>query len=222
MVNTRNASSSGLSEPSLDASSPYFIHPSDGTNSVSVKPLLTGSNYHSWARSMRRALGGKTKFEFVDGTFSVVTDQFDSSYRAWIQSLNPSITCVDGKRCRYPLGGIRNIHAYSTMHMSISVFLRSYAANSSAPTKKHCTFCDKPNHTVADCFKKHGYPPHMQRNHGAYNASTEGGEASNTAEAPPAQPAPSPSITQDQFDQLMQILQSSNINQSSGSTSSHQ
>ncbi|PNX60720.1 hypothetical protein L195_g060321, partial [Trifolium pratense] len=99
---------------------------------------------------------------------------------------------------------------------------KNFRANSSAPTKKHCTFCDKPNHTVADCFKKHGYPPHMQRNHGAYNASTEGGEASNTAEAPPAQPAPSPSITQDQFDQLMQILQSSNINQSSGSTSSHQ
>ncbi|CAJ2629828.1 unnamed protein product [Trifolium pratense] len=32
---------------------------------------------------MRRALGGKMKFEFVDGTFPVVTDKFDPSYRAW-------------------------------------------------------------------------------------------------------------------------------------------
>jgi hypothetical protein len=32
---------------------------------------------------MRRALGGKMKFEFVDGTFLVVTDPFDPSYRAW-------------------------------------------------------------------------------------------------------------------------------------------
>ncbi|MCI82513.1 receptor-like serine/threonine kinase, partial [Trifolium medium] len=55
----RNASSSSGSvvvEPSLDASSPYYVHSSDGPNSVSLKPVLTGSNYHSWARSMRRAL----------------------------------------------------------------------------------------------------------------------------------------------------------------------
>ncbi|MCI95891.1 retrovirus-related pol polyprotein from transposon TNT 1-94, partial [Trifolium medium] len=32
---------------------------------------------------MRHALGGKMKYEFVDGTFPVLTDQFDPSYRAW-------------------------------------------------------------------------------------------------------------------------------------------
>jgi hypothetical protein len=32
---------------------------------------------------MRRALGSKMKLEFVDGTFPVVTDRFDPSYRAW-------------------------------------------------------------------------------------------------------------------------------------------
>ncbi|MCI84498.1 hypothetical protein A2U01_0105776, partial [Trifolium medium] len=35
----RNASSSGLVEPSFDASSPYYVHSSDGPNSVSVKPV---------------------------------------------------------------------------------------------------------------------------------------------------------------------------------------
>jgi hypothetical protein len=32
---------------------------------------------------MRRALGGKLKLEFVDGTIPVVLDQFDPSFRAW-------------------------------------------------------------------------------------------------------------------------------------------
>lgn len=26
-----------------------------------------------------------------------------------------------------------------------------------------CTFCGKTNHTVENCFKKHGVPPHMQK-----------------------------------------------------------
>jgi hypothetical protein len=74
---------STVTDPLLDQSSPYFVHPSDGPSSVIVKPLLNGANYHSWARAMRRALGGKMKFEFVDGTIPVVTDSFDPTYRAW-------------------------------------------------------------------------------------------------------------------------------------------
>jgi hypothetical protein len=35
-------------DPVLDNSSPYFVHPGDGPSSVTVTPLLTGSNYHSW------------------------------------------------------------------------------------------------------------------------------------------------------------------------------
>ncbi|MCI35227.1 retrovirus-related Pol polyprotein from transposon TNT 1-94, partial [Trifolium medium] len=70
-------------DPVLDQTSPYFVHPSDGPSSVTVKPVLDGSNYHSWARSMRRALGGKMKFEFVDGSIAVPTDPFDPTFRAW-------------------------------------------------------------------------------------------------------------------------------------------
>ncbi|GAU44842.1 hypothetical protein TSUD_400430 [Trifolium subterraneum] len=70
-------------EPSSDPSSPYFVHPSDGPSSVKVSPILTGSNYHSWSRSMRRALGGKLKLEFIDGSIPVPADQFDPSFRSW-------------------------------------------------------------------------------------------------------------------------------------------
>ncbi|MCI66534.1 receptor-like serine/threonine kinase, partial [Trifolium medium] len=53
-------------DPVLDNSSTYYVHPDDGPSSVVVTPLLTGSNYHSWSRSMKRALGAKMKLDFVD------------------------------------------------------------------------------------------------------------------------------------------------------------
>jgi hypothetical protein len=70
-------------EPQLDHSSPFYVHPGDGPSSVTVTPLLTGSNYHSWSRSMKRALGAKMKLDFIDGTLPVPADAFDPSFRAW-------------------------------------------------------------------------------------------------------------------------------------------
>jgi len=66
-----------------DQSSPFFVHPSDGPSSVIVSPVLDGSNYHSWARSMRRELGGKMKYELVDGTIEPIVDDFDPLFRHW-------------------------------------------------------------------------------------------------------------------------------------------
>ncbi|XP_045818143.1 uncharacterized protein LOC123910897 [Trifolium pratense] len=84
MAPTRASSNTNNSIEQLqDRSSPYYVHPSDGPSSVTVKPLLTGSSYHSWVRSMWCALGGKMKYEFVDGTIPVVTDPFDPTFRAW-------------------------------------------------------------------------------------------------------------------------------------------
>jgi hypothetical protein len=93
----------GTSELVLDQSSPFFVHPGDGPSSVTVTPVLNGSNYHSWARAMRRALGAKMKLEFVDGTIPPVLDEFDPTYRSfnrcnmlvlsWIlNSVSPSIS----------------------------------------------------------------------------------------------------------------------------------
>ncbi|GAU10619.1 hypothetical protein TSUD_418290 [Trifolium subterraneum] len=70
-------------EPQLDHSSPFYVHPGDGPSSVAVTPLLTGSNYHSWSRSMKRALGAKMKLDFIDGTLPVPVDAFDPSFCAW-------------------------------------------------------------------------------------------------------------------------------------------
>ena len=99
--NTNGASSSY--EVSLDQTRPYFVHPSDVPSFVTVTPILNGSNYHYWAHSRRRVLGGKMKFEFVDGTIPLVTDLFDPSFREWnrcnilihswiLNSISPSIS----------------------------------------------------------------------------------------------------------------------------------
>jgi hypothetical protein len=69
-------------DPSQNPGDVYYVHPSDGPSSITVKPVLTHSNYQAWARSMKRALGGKNKLDFVDGTIAVPTE-FDPNFKAW-------------------------------------------------------------------------------------------------------------------------------------------
>jgi hypothetical protein len=49
----------------------FYVHPSEGPNSVVVTPLLTGSNYLAWSRSMQRALGAKNKLVFINGSVPI-------------------------------------------------------------------------------------------------------------------------------------------------------
>jgi hypothetical protein len=74
-------SSSGSLDLILDQSSLFFVHPSYDPSSISVTPVLNGSNFHYWARSMHRAPRGK-KFEFIHGTIPVVFYSFYPSFRA--------------------------------------------------------------------------------------------------------------------------------------------
>lgn len=69
-------------DPSQQPGNVYYVHAFDGPSSVAITPALNNSNYHSWACSMRRALGGKNKFDFVDGSIPVAAE-FDPSFKAW-------------------------------------------------------------------------------------------------------------------------------------------
>jgi len=60
----------------------FYVHPSEGPNSVVVTPLLTGSNYLAWSRSMQRALGAKNKLVFINGTVPI-PDLEDLNRDAW-------------------------------------------------------------------------------------------------------------------------------------------
>ncbi|KAK7352724.1 hypothetical protein VNO80_18152 [Phaseolus coccineus] len=56
-----------ITDSSLHPSSPYYIHPSEGPSSVSITPVLTGSNYHMWSRAIRMAIISKNKMGFLTG-----------------------------------------------------------------------------------------------------------------------------------------------------------
>ncbi|CAJ2678503.1 unnamed protein product [Trifolium pratense] len=91
------------------------------------------------------------------------------------------------------------------------------AAKSNKPASgskppRNCTFCGKDNHFVENCFKKNGVPPHMKK-YASANAATEGASSEPIAATPP-------SISQEQYDKLMSLLQHSNLASTSASTSS--
>jgi len=53
-------------QPGTDSA--FYVHPSEGPNSVIVSPKFNGSNYLAWNRSMQHALGAKNKLPFINGT----------------------------------------------------------------------------------------------------------------------------------------------------------
>ena len=75
MLSTSNSSLSTSSEqdPALveDMSNPLYLHHAKSPGAMLVFEVLTGENYHTWARSMKKALIAKNKFGFVDGTITL-------------------------------------------------------------------------------------------------------------------------------------------------------
>ena len=86
-----------------------------------------------------------------------------------------------------------------------------------------CTFCGKNNHTVENCFKKHGVPPHMQKQfqNSANNVASYGNDDGSSSNGADIKSDNSP-MTQGQFNTLMELIQKSSIGQSSGCASSNQ
>ncbi|GAU11490.1 hypothetical protein TSUD_344800 [Trifolium subterraneum] len=68
--------------PPVNADSVFYVHPSEGPNSVTVTPSLNGSNYLAWSISMRRALGAKNKLAFIDRSIPIPDIQ-DLNRSAW-------------------------------------------------------------------------------------------------------------------------------------------
>ncbi|BAT74242.1 hypothetical protein VIGAN_01186600 [Vigna angularis var. angularis] len=42
-----------------------YLHPGENPTAALVSPVLDGTNYHSWSRSMLTTLSAKNKIEFV-------------------------------------------------------------------------------------------------------------------------------------------------------------
>lgn len=70
-------------ELTSNPTNPYYVPPSDVPSSDKVTPVFERSNYHYLSRLMRRALGGKLKLDFIDGSIQVPTYDFDPPFGTW-------------------------------------------------------------------------------------------------------------------------------------------
>jgi hypothetical protein len=73
-----------LTDPSQN---PYYVHPNESATAALVSPLLDGKNYHTWSRSMKKAVIMKNKLRFLDGSCPM-PDDFDPTYEPWIRCNN--------------------------------------------------------------------------------------------------------------------------------------
>jgi len=80
---------------------------------------------------------------------------------------------------------------------------------------RYCTFCERTNHTVDTCYKKHGYPPNWGRGGGnSYANMIEGDDAESkmqTASTSKNEESAGVTLTKDQYQNLMSLLEKSNM-----------
>lgn len=62
------------SSQTIDPTSPLYLHPSEGPNSVIVEKLQGTSNYREWRRDFELSLQAKRKLGFVTGGVKKDTD----------------------------------------------------------------------------------------------------------------------------------------------------
>ncbi|MCH85201.1 retrovirus-related pol polyprotein from transposon TNT 1-94 [Trifolium medium] len=92
---------------------------------------------------------------------------------------------------------------------------KSGISSSGSNPPRNCTYCGKDNYFVENCFKKNDVPPHMKKFAFAHSVASEEGNVDSIVIA-------SPSISQDQYDKLMSLLQSSNLASNANTASSNQ
>lgn len=71
-------------DPTLDASSVYYLHPSDHTGLKLVSQVFDGVGYGDWKREMVLALTSKNKIGFVDGSLKKPATASEE-FNAWIR-----------------------------------------------------------------------------------------------------------------------------------------
>ncbi|XP_019460137.1 PREDICTED: uncharacterized protein LOC109359897 [Lupinus angustifolius] len=149
-MHQENNNNHHLTNPSLNPCSSYYLHPGENPGFVLVSPPLDGMNYNSWSRSMRKALGSKNKYKFVNGNIKMpsVTDPIFEAWErcnnmvvSWItRSLSPQIAqsavYIDGAQDlwqdlkeRFPKGDyfrtsdlLQEIHSIRQGDQSVSAF----------------------------------------------------------------------------------------------------
>jgi len=81
----------------------------------------------------------------------VLQHESQGNFTPIVEDSLPSINAVNSGKPKY--GNSGNMYKNTNQ-----------GSNSSYNKNRVCTFCGRSNHTIETCYKKHGYPPHLQRN----------------------------------------------------------
>lgn len=84
-----------------------------------------------------------------------------------------------------------------------------------------CTFCNRFGHTIETCYKKHGFPPHLQRSTSSHGTVGEGITFA-VLDILQDKKSTSPSLTHEQYEKLMHLIQGFSQNQQFGNVASNQ
>ncbi|KAI5317975.1 hypothetical protein L3X38_037682 [Prunus dulcis] len=86
---TSNPNTNNSSNPGMELSNPYYVHPSYHPGHVLVSEKLDGANYSPWSKSMFHALRAKNKIGFIDGSIKPPSeDEKPGDYALWAQCNN--------------------------------------------------------------------------------------------------------------------------------------
>ncbi|XP_026459081.1 uncharacterized protein LOC113359704 [Papaver somniferum] len=136
--------------PHLQPDSPYYVHPADNPTNVFYQPVLSGENYGTWVRGMRKSLSAKAKTGYIDGTINKPTKSADIPYWQRCDDLVGSWVC---NSCEPEIG--RSIMSFDTAHvmwMNLkSCFVQSNATKMYA-IKQAISNLKQEDNTVAQYF----------------------------------------------------------------------
>ncbi|XP_019455050.1 PREDICTED: uncharacterized protein LOC109356169 [Lupinus angustifolius] len=75
-------------------SSHFYLHHGENPGFILVSHPLDGTNYISWSRAMRRALGSKNKYKFVNGAIRMPSTT-DPTFEAWERCNNMIVSWIN-------------------------------------------------------------------------------------------------------------------------------
>jgi hypothetical protein len=71
----------------------FYLHHGDNPGTILIQSLLTTENYHTWSRSMERALAAKNKLEMVDG-FMPQPSANSPNFKVWKKCNNMVLSWI--------------------------------------------------------------------------------------------------------------------------------
>ncbi|XP_026420376.1 uncharacterized protein LOC113316405 [Papaver somniferum] len=136
--------------PHLQPDSPYYVHPAENPTTVLYQPVLSGENYGTWVRGMRKALSVKAKTRYIDGTINKPTK---SAYISYWQRCDDLVGSWVYNSCEPEIG--RSIMSFYTSHemcMNLKSRFAQYNATKLYAIKQAISNLKQEDNIVAQYF----------------------------------------------------------------------